>query len=349
MPEGLPEPSSDLDIDGFCIGHASDLEGKTGITVILCPEGVVAAAEVRGTATGTRQFDSLIAHHHLVSRAHAVVLAGGSAYGLSAADAVIDHLAAEGVGFPTGVGVVPLVPTAILFDLAFDDAGARPSRSLAQAAIEDAGRGAIPTGSVGAGTGATVGKVLGPEQGMKGGFGFASLRVEDGPSVAAAVAVNAYGDVRHEATGELLAGCRTTPDSLELADARSVLARLPPDSEHPWETDRRRLREGRPTETASPAENTTLAVVMTDAALSKSSLTKICQMAFGGFYRTLSPALSLYDGDLLVALASGKLPAHPHQVGVLAETAIAKAVTRAVADADGFGILPAVRDLERGR
>jgi L-aminopeptidase/D-esterase-like protein len=298
----------------------------TGVTVILCPEGAIAAAEVRGTATGTRQFDALVAGQHISSRAHAVVLAGGSAFGLSSADAVVEWLAERGHGFQTGVAPVPIVPTAILFDLGFGDPAARPGRDLAEAALASAAQGEIPVGSVGAGTGATVGKVLGRENGMKGGFGFASLTVPGGPAVAAAVAVNAFGDVRR-LDGTLLAGCRTAPGSRELAGAERVLAAQPPDAPNVWEG------------------NTTLAVVMTDAVLTKAGALKVCQMAFGGFYRALSPALTLYDGDLVVTLASGQRPAHVHQIGILAERAVAEAILIAVTEADGFGILPAVRDL----
>jgi len=322
----LPLPSRRLEIPGFRIGHGSDPIGMTGLTVVLCPEGATAAAEVRGTATGTRQFDALVAGQHISSRAHAVVLAGGSAFGLSSADAVVDWLAQRGHGFQTGVVPVPLVPTAILFDLGFGDPAARPGRDLTEAALASAAQGEIAVGSVGAGTGATVGKILGRENGMKGGFGFASLAVPDGPTVAAAVAVNAFGDVRR-LDGTLLAGCRTAPGSRELASAERVLAALPPESANVWEG------------------NTTLAVVMTDAALTKAGALKVCQMAFGGFYRTLSPALSLYDGDLVVTLATGKRPAHIHQIGILAERAVAEAILIGVTEADGFGLLPAVRDL----
>lgn len=302
----------------------------TGVTVILCPEGVTAAAEVRGTATGTRQFDSLVASQHIASRAHAVVLAGGSGFGLSAADPVVDWLAARGHGFQTGLAAVPLVATAILFDLGFGDPAARPTPALAEQAIASASegeyRGEVEVGSIGAGTGATVGKALGRENGMKGGFGFVSLTVPDGVTVAAAVAVNAFGDVRG-LDGRIVAGCRTAPDSLELAEADRILANLPADTPHPWEG------------------NTTLAVVMTDAVLTKATALKVCQMAFGGFYRTLVPALSMVDGDLVVTLATGERRAHVHQVGVLAERAIAEAILVAVREADGFGLLPAVRDL----
>ncbi|HEX6198837.1 MAG TPA: P1 family peptidase [Thermoanaerobaculia bacterium] len=333
----LPTPSGRLALPGFSLGHGSDTRGMTGVTVILCPEGAAAAAEVRGSATGTRQFDSLVDPRHVATRAHAVVLAGGSGFGLAAADPVVAHLAARGAGFRTGFGVVPLVPTAILFDLAFGEPAARPGPELVAAALAaaealppEAAAAAgveVPVGSVGAGTGATVGKALGPERGMKGGFGFASLSVPGGPTVAAAVAVNAFGDVRDPATGRLVAGCRTAPDSLELAGAERELAALPPGFGHAWEG------------------NTTLAVVMTDAALSRTAASKVCQMAFGGLYRALAPAISLYDGDLVVTLSRGETPAHPNQVGVLAAYAVERAIVRAVTEADGFGLLPAAKDL----
>jgi len=352
LPPPLPEPSRRLAIPGFSIGHGTDAAGMTGVTVILCPEqGALAAAEVRGSATGTRQFDSLVLGHHVASRAHAVVLAGGSGFGLSAADPVVERLEGIGRGFRTPLGVVPLVPTAILYDLGFGDPKARPGRGLVEAALAEAedalgqggltaaedaaaaGRGEAPgaevaVGSVGAGTGATVGKARGLDCAMKGGFGFASLAVPGGPTVAAAVAVNAFGDVRDPfAGGGLLAACRAAPDSRRLVGADRVIAALPADHAPPWEG------------------NTTLAVVLTDAALAKPAALKVCQMAFGGLYRTLSPALSLFDGDLVVTLSSGRLTADVNQIGVLAELAIAHAVVAAAREADGFGLLPAVRDL----
>ncbi len=327
LPPPLPPVSRRLTIGGVTIGHGSDLAGKTGVTVILCPEGAVAAADVRGTATGTRQFDSLVRGHGVATGVHAVVLAGGSGFGLAAADPVVEHLAAGGYGFHTGVRPVPLVPTAILFDLAFGDPEAQPTHQLAAQAISAAAAGEIPCGSVGAGTGATVGKAAGPERSMKGGFGFASLAVAGGPTVAAAVAVNAFGDVRDPASGRRLAGCRTEPDSLALADAERLLVALPPDAAHPWEG------------------NTTLAVVVTDADLDRTATRKVCEMAFGGLYRALAPAVTLYDGDLVVALATGRAPAHVHQVGVLAQHAVERAIVTAVLEADGFGLRPAARDL----
>lgn len=328
----LPAPGRRLAVDGFALGHGTDRAAGTGVTVIVAPpEGAVAAADVRGSASGTRQFDSLVSPLHLATRAHALVFAGGSGFGLSAADRVVARLERRGVGFRTGVRPVPLVPTAILFDLGFGDPGASPGPELVDAALAAAEASGPATeveiGSVGAGTGATVGKALGLECAMKGGFGFASFAEPEGPSVAAAVAVNAWGDVVDPDSGQTLAGCRTAPDALELADARRVLARLDAGREHPWEA------------------NTTLAAVLTDAELTKLEALKVCQMAFGGLYRALAPALGLYDGDLVVTLASARRPAHVHAVGVLAERAVAAAIVAAVEAADGFGRVPARRDL----
>ena len=330
----LPAPSPRLTAAGFTIGHGTDRERLTGVTVILCPQGATAAAEVRGTATGTRQFDSLVAPHHVATQAHALVFAGGSAFGLSAADPVVEHLRARNKGLHTPFGVVPLVPTAILFDLGLGDPRAAPSRALVERAIAETAAGPIACGSVGAGTGATVGKALGLECAMKGGFGFVELRPSSGaagPTVAAAVAVNAWGDVRDPESGELLAGCRTTPRSRRLASAERVLARLRADAPHPWRG------------------NTTLAAVLTDARLSKLELLKVCEIAMGGLYRALSPALSLYDGDLVAVLASGRVPAHVHRVAVLAQHAVGLAICAAVEAADGFGLVPAARDLRAQR
>lgn len=321
----FPTPSRTLDLPGFTLGHGTDRDALTGVTVILCPEGALGAAEVRGSATGTRQFDALVSGQHVSSKAHAVVLSGGSAFGLSSADPVVRWLAGQGYGFQTGITPVPIVPTAILFDLSLGRPVA-PAHATVEAAIAAADTGPVAVGSVGAGTGATVGKALGPLSGMKGGFGFASLTVPGGPTVAAAVAVNAFGDVRR-LDGTLLAGCRTAPDSRELASAERVLANLPPDTISPWEG------------------NTTLAVVMTDANLSKAALLKICHMAFGGLHRALAPALTLFDGDLVVVLSSGAHKAHVNQIGVLAERAVAEAILIGVGEADGFGLLPAARDL----
>lgn len=328
--QALPSFHRSLDLPGFSIGHGSDRDNMTGVTVVLCPDGARAAAEIRGSATGTRQFDSLVKDQHLATRCHAVVLSGGSGAGLSSADPVAEALRAQGKGFDAGVDVVPLVPTAILFDLGFGGSTAAPSRGTVLEALHGASGGPIVSGSVGAGTGATVGKALGLEGAMKGGVGFAAMRLESGLEVAGLVAVNAFGDVRDPETGKLIAGCRPAAESHSLAGAERVLARRAPEAGHAWEG------------------NTTLAVVMTNADLPKVALRKVCEMAFGGFYRALSPALTLYDGDLIVTLAMGDVSAHVHQVGVLGQRVIGEAIATAVREAEGFGVVPAVRDLAGG-
>lgn len=321
------EASLALEVPGFTLGHGSDAAGGTGVTVILCPAGVSAVAEVRGSATGTRQLDALVNPWHLGPPVHAFVLAGGSAFGLSAADEVVRYLEREGFGFDTGVGKVPLVPTAILFDLGFGDPGARPHAGLVREALERSSAGPVEIGSVGAGTGATVGKANGRECGMKGGLGFARIRVGE-LQVAAVVAVNAFGDVIDPESGVIVAGCRRAADSLEMIDARTVLVQ-PTRSGHPWEA----------------AGNTTLAVIMTNAALPRLALGQAARIAFGAFHRVLSPALSLYDGDLLAILATGDVPSHPHQLGILGQLVVERAVLRGVRAAGGLGRLPAASDL----
>lgn len=314
-----------LEIHGFSIGHAGGTEGMTGVSVVLCPAGAVAAAEVRGTATGTRQFDSLIDPGHIATRAHAVVLAGGSGFGLGCSDGVVAWLESQGAGFDSGVRLVPLVPTAILFDLAFGDPKAVPSPEMARSAAEAAVGGVQPQGSLGAGTGATVGKANGPECGMKGGIGFSACTLDDGTGVAVLVAVNALGDVVDPISSHPVAGCRVAADSLERDSSSRIL--LEPHDGHAWDS------------------NTTLVVVMTDAALGRTQVRKVCAMAFGGVARALDPALTEYDGDLVVALSLGDRTAHAHQVGVAAQQLTGEAIVNAVRAADGFGLLPAVADL----
>ena len=236
-------------IPGIRVGHGTDDVGCTGCTVILCPEGTVGGVDIRGSAAGTREMDALYPMH-LVPSVHAVLFAGGSAFGLDAAGGVMRYLEERGVGFDVQVTRVPIVPAAILFDLRLGDAAARPDARMAYAACRQATSGPFPEGCVGAGTGATVGKLFGVSQAMKSGLGSAALEVSGGVKVAALVAVNAFGDVRDPATGTLLAGARTAPESFRLANTAAS------------------MRDGvRPV--GYKAENTTLAVVATNARLTK--------------------------------------------------------------------------------
>jgi len=316
-------------IPGIRVGHASDPEGCTGCTVILCPEGTVGGVDVRGSAAGTRDLDPL-SPFHLVPHIHAVLLAGGSAFGLDAGAGVMRFLEERGVGFDVQVARVPIVPTAILFDLRLGSARARPDAPMAYAACQHAATGPVAEGSVGAGTGATVGKLFGIGQAMKSGLGTAALEVSGGVMVAALAVVNAFGDVRDPGTGRLLAGARESPESHRLVDTAAAMRRGV-------------VRRG------YASENTTLAVVATNARLTKVQATKMAQVAHQGLVRTIVPVHTTLDGDLVIALGAGPreggIEADLNAVGLAAADAVAESVVRAVKTATTLGGLPAWRDL----
>jgi len=313
-------------IPGFRVGHASDTVGCTGCTVILCPEDTVGGVDVRGSAAGTRELDAL-SPLHLVPYVHAILLAGGSAFGLDAAAGVMQYLEERGIGFDVQVTRVPIVPTAILFDLRLGDARARPDARMAYAACQQATDGPIEEGSVGAGTGATVGKLHGIRQAMKAGLGTAGVDLPGGVQVAALAVVNAFGDVRDPSTGRLLAGAREAPDSHRLVDTAAAMRRGV-------------VRKG------YTAESTTLAVVATNARLTKAQATKMAQMAHQGLVRTIVPVHTTLDGDLVIGLAIGTVEADLNAVGLVAADAVAEAILNAVKKATTLGGLPAWADLQ---
>lgn len=312
-------------ISGVRVGHATDPEGCTGCTVILCPEGTVGGVDVRGSASGTREMDAL-SPFHLVPSVHAVLLAGGSAFGLDAAAGVMQYLEERGIGFDVQVTRVPIVPTAILFDLRLGNPAVRPGPRMAYAACQQAATGPIPEGSVGAGTGATVGKLFGITQAMKSGLGSASLALPGGAQVAALAVVNAFGDVRDPLTGSLLAGAREAPESRRLVDSVAALRRG---------IGRQGYR----------GENTTLAVVATNARLTKVQATKLAQMAQHGLVRTIAPVHTTLDGDLVIVLATGEVEADLNVLGQAAADSVAEAILRAIRKATALGGLPAWADL----
>lgn len=316
-------------VRGIRVGHATDRRGLTGCTVILCERGALGAVDIRGAATGTREVE-LLGFHHLAERIHAVLLTGGSAFGLDAAGGVMRYLEERGVGFPTGAGVVPLVPAAVLFDLGLGDPRARPDPAMGYAACRQASAGTVAEGSVGVGTGATVGKLFGLSRAMKGGLGTWSLSGPRALTVAALAVVNAFGDVRAYPSGALLAGTRAGPRSLRLVDSARLL----------------RTGSVRP---RFSGEHTTLGVVATDARLTRGELHRVARRASGSVARCLSPAHTALDGDLVIALATGVRPAEPEVVAALGEAAMAEAIMRAIRLADGFGQVPAWRDLPGNR
>ena len=316
------------DVAGLLVGHAGDLVGLTGCSAVLCPAGAVAAVEVRGGASGLLGLD-LLDPGHIATRVHGVVLAGGSAFGLEACFGVMAHLEARGVGLPTTGGIVPLVIGAILYDLAVGAPDARPDRAMGERAAAAARSGPVAEGSVGAGTGASVGKAFGLARAMKGGLGTASRRV-GAATVGALVAVNAFGDVRDPATGALLAGARDAPDGHRLVDTA------------------RQLREGRITPGLRET-HTTIGVVGTDAPLDAAEARRVAALGHLGLGAALSPPHLSVDGDALFSLATGSLAraaAPPADaLGLAAADCVAEAIVRAIRAATALGGLPAWHDL----
>jgi L-aminopeptidase/D-esterase-like protein len=313
-------------VTGIRVGHATDAQGLTGCTVVLCEEGAVAGVDQRGGAPGTRETD-LIRPLHLVQKIHAVLLAGGSAFGLAAADGVVRYLEERRVGYDARVARVPIVPAAILFDLDVGDAGARPDAAMGYAACQAATDGPVREGNVGAGTGASCGKILGVGRAMKGGLGAAALSLGAGLVVGAVMAVNPFGDVVDPRTGQILAGARK-PLSNQPADTLAVMRGM---------GGRTALRF---------ASDTVIGVVVTNGRLTKEEANKVAQMAQDGIARTVRPAHTMFDGDTLFALATGEKKTDVNLIGAFAAEAVAVAVVRAVKNARGAGGLPAWRDLQ---
>lgn len=312
------------DVSGLKVGHFTDPRKPTGCTVVICEEGAVAGVDVRGSAPGTRETD-LLDPINTVQKVHAIVLSGGSAFGLDSAGGVVQYLEEKGIGYQTSVAKVPIVPAAILFDLGVGDGSIRPDRKAGYQACLNATDGKIEEGNVGAGAGATVGKIFGMKYAMKGGLGTASIQVED-LVVAAVAAVNCVGDVTDPRDGMILAGARNEEDN-GFADATSAL--------------RAKRYGGRP----GKSENTTLAVVATNAAFNKSEMTKIAQMSHDGFARAIRPVHLPFDGDTIFSLSTGAFEgASLVQVGTLAAEMTAFAIVSAILAAQSLPNLPAHRD-----
>jgi len=318
-------------VPGIAVGHHQLDERPTGCTVVLTGAGAVAGVEVRGGAPGTRE-TALLDPVNTVAEVHAIVLSGGSAFGLDTACGVVRYLAERGVGYQTRTVKVPIVPAAILYDLSVGGRpDVRPDAEAGYRAAAAASSGPVAEGNVGAGAGASIGKIAGMERAMKSGLGTAAIDV-DGLIVAALVAVNSVGDTIDPSTGEVIAGVRTA-DGSGLADARRLL--------------RRERVSPRGPIRAAAGENTTLGIVATNARMTKAEITKVARVAHNGIARAVSPAHTLYDGDALFALATGTLdgPAEPFQIGALAAEMVADAIVRAALAATGLPGLPAAADL----
>jgi L-aminopeptidase/D-esterase-like protein len=318
-------------VAGLEVGHYTDRANATGCTVILCRQGAVGGVDVRGGSPGTRETD-LLRPMHRVDRVHAVVLSGGSAFGLDAASGVVSYLAEQGIGISVGPAIVPIVSAAILFDLGLVTWRVHPGPKEGRAACLAASAAPVMEGSVGAGTGATVGKARGLPHAVKGGVGSASRRLPGGAVVAAVVAVNAYGGVVDYRTGRLIAGPRRE-DGAGFYDTVELLLR------------------GEASNEDLPLTNTTIGVVATDASLTREQANFLAQLSHDGLALAIRPCHTMRDGDTMFVMATGR---HPSAVGgeditVLGAAAVevtAQAVLRAIYAAQGLGGIPAVSELD---
>ena len=318
------------DVPGIRVGHAQDETALTGCTVILCENGAVGGVDQRGGAPGTRETDAL--HPiHLVSEVHAVILAGGSAFGLDAASGVVRYLEERGVGFDVRVARVPIVPAAILFDLSIGRSDVRPNAEMGYQACLNATADPPAEGNVGAGTGATVGKILGMGQAMKSGVGTASIKIGSQVIVGAIAAVNAFGDVIDPENGKIIAGARAIQkgplkvgSGEYFADTMQVMRTL----------------VGRTILGFASRGHTVIGVVATNARLNKEQANKVAQMAQDGIARTIRPAHTMLDGDTVFALATGERRADVNIIGAFAAEVLAQAILRAVRAAKPAAGLP---------
>jgi L-aminopeptidase/D-esterase-like protein len=298
-------------IPGIRVGQVTQLEAGTGCTVILCPDGTVGGVDQRGGAPGTRETDLLRPTHH-VNTVNAIVLSGGSAFGLASADGVVRYLEERGEGYRSGAGyIVPIVPAAIVFDLSVGQSDIRPDAQMGYDACLAASVDPVAQGTVGAGTGSRIGAMHGNAQATKGGVGSACIMIDDELRVAALVVVNAVGDVFDE-RGQIMAGLRESPESdrfVGMLEALKAAARLP---ERPQR------------------ENTVIGVVATNAKMTKEEINKVAQMANAGIAQAVRPAHTMYDGDTMFAVSTGEIPANVTVIGAFAAEAVAQAIRSGV-------------------
>jgi L-aminopeptidase/D-esterase-like protein len=323
-----------VDVPGIKVGHAQDIEALTGCTVILCEPQAVGGVDQRGGAPGTREID-LLRPMHLVDRIDAVLLSGGSAFGLNAASGVVQYLEEQDKGYPTGFARVPIVPGAILYDLNIGNAKIRPDHVMGYQACINASNAGIEQGNFGAGTGASVGKITGIRNAMKSGVGSASCFINNLIIVGAIIAVNAFGDVINPTSNQIIAGARKESDQFPedcdpFVDTMKLMAS--------WAGDRYQLPHF--------GENTVIGVVATNALLTKEEANFVAMMSHDGLARTIRPAHTLYDGDLLIALSTGSTKYDVNIIGAFCAEVTARAVLNAVFYASGAGGLPSYNDIQ---
>ena len=325
------------DIKGIKVGHASDFDGITGCTVILCEKGAVAGVDQRGGGPGTREI-ALLDPINNVEKVHAVLLAGGSAFGLDAASGVMKFLEEKDIGYQTGFAKIPIVPAAILYDLNIGNPKSRPTPEMGYQACKNASASTPTQGSVGAGTGATIGKLLGIEQAVKAGIGTASISIGGGVIVGAIIAVNAIGDVIDPSLGEIVAGVRPLRKGPVKIGGESLFANS---------LDLMSSMDGRALFSLADRANTVIGVVATNAAFNKAATTKLAQMAQNGVVRCIRPAHTMHDGDTIFGLSIGKKKANINIVGAFAAQAVQIAILNAIYHASSLGGVPALEDLPK--
>ena len=314
-----------IDISGISIGHYTDTASGTGCTVILCPDGAVPGVDVRGSAPGTRETD-LMRTGHMIRHIHGLVLSGGSAFGLESASGVMRYLEENNIGYKVANSVVPIVPAAIIFDLGFIDNKIRPGIAEGYLAAKNATIGTVQEGNVGAGTGATIGKAMGIKNATKGGLGTYCMTVA-GVKIAAIAVANPFGDVVDPETGIIIAGARGKHN--EFINTSNYLL------------------QGSAGKSETDLSNTTLAVVITDADLTKEEANKLSQNGQNGLSLAIRPAHTSGDGDVVFALATGKSKLKPdmRQLGIAASKTVYKAIIQAVRSAESLGGIPSANEI----
>jgi L-aminopeptidase/D-esterase-like protein len=328
------------DVPGVKVGHAQDAEALTGCTVVLSEDGAVGGVDQRGGAPGTRETDPL-RPMHLVQKVHAIVLSGGSAFGLESATGVVRYLEEKGIGFGVRVAKVPIVPAAILFDLGIGRSDIRPDAAMGYQACLNASSERPEEGNVGAGTGATVGKILGGAGAMKSGIGTSSVDLGGGAIVGAIVAVNAFGDVIDPDSGQILAGVRTTKVGPIKFGADGTFANT---------LEVMKSMVGKTLLRFSSWGNTVIGVVATNAQLTKEEANKVAQMAHDGLARTVRPAHTMLDGDTLFAISTGKKKINVNIIGAYGAEVVARSILNAIRAAESVENFPAAKDyIEEGQ
>ncbi|MCR2045648.1 P1 family peptidase [Anaerosalibacter massiliensis] len=312
------------DIEGIKVGHSQSEKGMTGCTAVICEEGATTGVDVRGSAPGTRETD-LLKPEKVVDKVHAILLSGGSAFGLDAASGVMKYLEEQNIGFDVGVTKVPIVSSAVIFDLNIGDYKIRPNFDMGYFAAENAIKEENRQGNIGCGMGATVGKILGPENSMKSGIGSASMNIGE-LWVGAIIAVNSFGDVYDYETNSILAGTYDYKKG-KLLNSYEIM-------------------KNKKKTIGFSMKNTTIGVVATNAILSKAEANKLAQMAQNGLARSINPIHTMYDGDTIFAMATGKIKADINIVGTLSSEVVSRAIANGILYANSYKDILSYKDIK---